>query len=95
MRPAPYASADKRAELIAAATRLLHEQGFHRTTLAHVADSAKVLILATKPDQVGAVLAEISGAFTKKHLLISIAAGVTLAKLEAALPPGARVIRVM
>ena len=42
MRPAPYASADKRAELVAAATRLLHEQGFHRTTLAHVADSAKV-----------------------------------------------------
>lgn len=42
MRPAPYASADKRAELVAAATRLLHEQGFHRTTLADVADSAKV-----------------------------------------------------
>jgi AcrR family transcriptional regulator len=42
MRPAPYASADKRAELVAAATRLLHEQGFHRTTLAHVAESAKV-----------------------------------------------------
>src|SRR5271168_2997878 len=42
MGPAPYASAEKRAELVAAATRLLHEQGFHRTTLAHVADSAKV-----------------------------------------------------
>ena len=42
MRPAPYASADKRAELVAAATRLLHEQGFHRTTLAHVASSARV-----------------------------------------------------
>jgi pyrroline-5-carboxylate reductase len=60
-----------------------------------VADSAKVLILATKPDQVGAVLAEISGAFTKKHLLISIAAGVTIARLEGGLPAGARVIRVM
>ena len=60
-----------------------------------VAQAAKVLILATKPDQVAAALAEISGAFTKNHLLISIAAGVTLAKLEAALPAGARVIRVM
>ncbi len=60
-----------------------------------VAKSATVLILATKPDQVAAALAEISGAFTKKHLVISIAAGVTLAKLEAALPVGARVIRVM
>ena len=46
---------------------------------------ANILILATKPDQVAAALAEISGAFTKNHLLISIAAGVTLAKLEAAL----------
>jgi pyrroline-5-carboxylate reductase len=60
-----------------------------------VAKFANVLVLATKPDQVPAALAEISGAFTKNHLLISIAAGVTLAKLEAALPAGSRVIRVM
>jgi len=60
-----------------------------------VAESATVLILATKPDQVGGALAEIRGAFTDKHLLISIAAGVTLARLEGALPAGARVIRVM
>ena len=60
-----------------------------------VAKFANVLILATKPDQVSAALAEISGAFTKNHLLISIAAGVTLAKLETALPAGARVIRGM
>jgi pyrroline-5-carboxylate reductase len=62
---------------------------------AEVAKFANILILATKPDQVAAALADISGAFTKNHLLISIAAGVTLAKLEAALPAGARVIRVM
>ena len=60
-----------------------------------VARGATVLILATKPDQAAAALAEIHGAFTKRHLLISIAAGVTLEKLEAALPAGARVIRVM
>ena len=60
-----------------------------------VVRAADVLILATKPDQAPAALAEIAGAFTKKHLLVSIAAGVTLAKLEAALPAGARVIRVM
>lgn len=57
--------------------------------------AANVLILATKPDQAAAALAEISGAFTKDHLLISIAAGVTLAKLEKNLPAGARVVRVM
>jgi len=40
--PLPYASADKRAELVLAATHLLHEQGFHRTTLADVAGRADV-----------------------------------------------------
>ena len=56
---------------------------------------ANVLVLAVKPDQVAAVLAEIKPGFTEKHLLISIAAGVTLARLENALPLRARVIRVM
>jgi pyrroline-5-carboxylate reductase len=60
-----------------------------------VAKTAGVLILATKPDQAATALAEISPAYTKNHLLISIAAGVTIAKLEASLPAGARVIRVM
>ena len=60
-----------------------------------VAQAAHVLILATRPDQVAAALAEIAGAFGQNHLLISIAAGATLAKLESALPAGARVVRVM
>jgi pyrroline-5-carboxylate reductase len=54
-----------------------------------------VLVLAVKPQQVGEVLSEIHGQFTKEHLLISIAAGVPLVKLEAGLPAGSRVIRVM
>jgi pyrroline-5-carboxylate reductase len=60
-----------------------------------VAKFAGVIVLATKPDQVATALAEIQTAFSSKQLLISIAAGVTLAKLEKALPAGARVIRVM
>jgi pyrroline-5-carboxylate reductase len=56
---------------------------------------AEVLILAVKPDQVAGVLAEIREVFTEKHLLISIAAGVTLSRLEAGLGAGARLIRVM
>jgi len=40
--PAADAPADKRAALVAAATGLLHEQGFQRTTLADVADRASV-----------------------------------------------------
>lgn len=56
---------------------------------------ANVLLLAVKPEQVGDVLKETRDQFTKKHLLISIAAGVTLAKLESSLVGGARVIRAM
>ena len=51
-----------------------------------VVKAAGVLILAVKPDQCPGVLAELSNTFTNRHLLISIAAGVTLAKLEGALP---------
>ena len=62
---------------------------------AEVVKFAGIILLAVKPDQVAGVLGEIRGHFTKNHLLISIAAGVTLAKLEAGLESGARVIRVM
>jgi pyrroline-5-carboxylate reductase len=56
---------------------------------------ANVLVLAVKPDQVASVLAEIRPVFTREHLLISIAAGVTLKKIEFALLESARVVRVM
>jgi len=59
-----------------------------------VANSASVLILAVKPHQVSGVLGELRDHLTEKHLIISIAAGVTLAKLEASVD-GARVIRIM
>ncbi len=62
---------------------------------AEVLRFATVLVLAVKPGQVATVLNEIKPAFTTKHLLVSIAAGVTLTKLESALPMKARVIRVM
>jgi pyrroline-5-carboxylate reductase len=64
-------------------------------TNADVLESASVLILAVKPQQAAEVLAELQPHFTPRHLLISIAAGLTLAKLESALPAKARVIRVM
>jgi pyrroline-5-carboxylate reductase len=80
----------------AARTAFTKETGAKTTaSSADVLQFASALILAVKPDQVAGVLAEQHGNFTNEHLLISIAAGVTLAKMEAALPAGARVIRVM
>lgn len=60
-----------------------------------VAQFARVIFLAVKPDQASEVLREVSPHFTDDHLLISIVAGVPLAKLESALRTGARIIRVM
>ncbi len=84
-------------DLYGVARNIFAKQTGAKTTASNsdVLKFANVLMLATKPDQVPAALAEISGAFTKNHLLISIAAGVTISKLENLLPAGARVIRVM
>ena len=57
-----------------------------------------VLVLAVKPAQVARVLAELARAGERecaRPLWVSIAAGVTLAKLAAALPARARVVRAM
>jgi pyrroline-5-carboxylate reductase len=80
----------------AAATAFAKEVGAKTTNFnTEVAQFADVLILAVKPDQVAGVLADIRGHFTEKQLLISIAAGVPIAKMEAGLAGNARVIRVM
>jgi pyrroline-5-carboxylate reductase len=60
-----------------------------------VADFANVLIIAVKPDQVESLLRELAGKISEQHVVISIAAGVTLARLAGALQSGMRVVRVM
>lgn len=54
-----------------------------------------IVVLAVKPQNMNAVLAEIAPAVRDDQCFISIAAGVTLARLESALGEKARVIRVM
>lgn len=60
-----------------------------------VVRASTVVFLAVKPNQVEALLGEIKPAFKPSQLLVSIAAGVTLAKLEGGLAAKSRVIRVM
>jgi pyrroline-5-carboxylate reductase len=62
---------------------------------AEVVTFASVLVLAVKPDQVNDLLNEIKRQFTPKHLLISIAAGVPIARFESVLGAQARIVRVM
>ena len=56
---------------------------------------ADIVILAVKPQIMDAVLTEIAPAVTRRKLLISIAAGVSTAKIRAVLRKDARLIRVM
>ena len=60
-----------------------------------VAENAKILFVAVKPHQVGELLGCIRAKVSAEHLIISIAAGVTLNTLENALGGTAKVIRVM
>ena len=68
-----------------------------RTTVSNqkVVEAADILFLAVKPNLVSSVLGEIRSNLHSKHLLISIAAGISLQTLEASLNQGARVVRVM
>jgi pyrroline-5-carboxylate reductase len=56
---------------------------------------ADVVVLAVKPYVIPSVLQEVGGALSPSQVVISIAAGVTLAQLEALLPAGVPAIRVM
>jgi pyrroline-5-carboxylate reductase len=62
---------------------------------AEVARESDVIFLAVKPQYMSAVLAEIGPLLPNHPLVISIAAGVSLATLEQGLAGKARVVRVM
>lgn len=64
-------------------------------TNSDVVQFAKVLFVAVKPATVPELLAEIRDKVTTSHLVISIAGGIPIARLEGGLCAGARVIRVM
>lgn len=59
-----------------------------------VVSASDVLILAVKPQSMSSLLEEIRPALKPRHLLISIAAGITLQQLEKGLGPQ-RMVRVM
>jgi pyrroline-5-carboxylate reductase len=56
---------------------------------------ADIIFLGVKPQYLAPVLESLAPHITPKHTVVSIAAGWTIAQLEAALPDGASVMRVM
>src|SRR5262249_11342506 len=57
--------------------------------------SSDVLFLAVKPQSMPDLLAEIRSALDKRHLMVSIAAGITLRQLAEGLGSTSRLVRVM
>lgn len=60
-----------------------------------VVKNSDVVFIATKPEYVSIVLQEVRGVLEDRHIIVSIAAGVTIKTLEEAAGANARVIRVM
>jgi pyrroline-5-carboxylate reductase len=58
-------------------------------------DFADIVILAVKPQVVDPVAREVAKKLGKAKLLVSVAAGVPIVRIQTQLEPGARVVRVM
>jgi len=59
-----------------------------------IAKSTKFIVLSVKPQQIEEVLTSIKGSLTKDHLIMSIAAGITISTLESYVP-ACKIVRVM
>ena len=65
------------------------------TSAADAVNGADIILLAVKPQVVAPVLKDLGHQLTTNHLVISIAAGVQIATMEALVPAGVPIIRVM
>ena len=75
---------------------ITQELGIKATADNHeLCDFADIVIVAVKPQIVDPVAREIAKKLGKGKLLVSVAAGVPLGRIETHLEPGARVVRVM
>ncbi len=82
--------------LMAARLRLEEATGVNvLTSNIDLVKSSDVLVLAIKPQGMSTIFEEIGPVVDSRHLVISIAAGVTLATLESGLGQDLRIVRVM
>ena len=63
--------------------------------VAEAARSASTLLIAVKPQDIDAMLSELSPHATPRHVVVSVAAGIPTARIEQALPDGVPVVRCM
>ncbi len=77
------------------AAELAERYGVASPELGEAAARSRVLLIAVKPQDVDDLLTRLAAHVTDRHLIVSVAAGVPTARIEAALPSGTPVVRVM
>lgn len=83
---------EKRAER---ARELSERYGVRVVSNAEAVRAAQTVAVVVKPQDMGALLAEIAGDLRPDHLVVSLAAGITTAYVEERIPDGIAVVRVM
>jgi pyrroline-5-carboxylate reductase len=84
------------ADPVAARRAALSALGVQATASnAEAAAGAEMVVVAVKPDLLPTVLQALSPSLDPSQLILSIAPGISLERLEALAPPGAPVVRVM
>jgi pyrroline-5-carboxylate reductase len=91
-RPEDLLVGEKRRER---ATELQERYGVRVLPNVEAAAAADTVVLVVKPQDMGDLLAEIAPVLTPGQLVVSLAAGITTAYLEARLPDQVAVVRVM
>src|SRR4051794_39401612 len=90
--PGDLVATDRRPERVA---ELESTYGIRMTGNVEAVDGAATVLLVVKPQDMRGLLAEIAPALHAEALVVSLAAGVDTATLEAGLPDGQPVVRVM
>jgi pyrroline-5-carboxylate reductase len=69
--------------------------GIHAAGTAEAAAGADTVVIVVKPQDAGEVLPEVGGAIRPGTLVVSLCAGLATSRIEAAMPAGTPVVRVM
>jgi pyrroline-5-carboxylate reductase len=75
--------------------QLAERYGVQIVDVAEAARTSQTILIAVKPQDIDPLLAELAKYVTAEHLIVSVAAGITTSRIEAALGPGPAVVRCM
>ena len=74
---------------------LIDTYGITVVEIAEAAAFARTLVVAVKPQDIDALLAQLAECVGTEHLIVSVAAGITTARISSRLPDGVPVVRCM